>query len=79
MRLTHVRVLARGALLLCAVELASQTPGFEVVSIRPSAAGASTGTSVDLFEGGRIRIANEPVKLLLRMAFQVDGGSGRNR
>jgi hypothetical protein len=43
-----------GALLLCAIPLAGQTPGFDVVSIRPSAAGASAGTSVELFEGGRI-------------------------
>jgi len=46
-------------------------PSFEVVSIRPTAAAAGAGTSVDLFEGGRVRIVNEPVRLLLRMAFQM--------
>jgi uncharacterized protein (TIGR03435 family) len=44
---------------------------FEVVSIRRTTASASAGTSVDLFEGGRLRIDNEPVKLLIRQAFQV--------
>ena len=44
---------------------------FEVASIRPALAAAGAGTSFDLFEGGRLRIANEPVKLLLRVAFRV--------
>jgi uncharacterized protein (TIGR03435 family) len=32
---------------------------------------AGAGTSVNLFECGRIRILNEPVKLLIRKAFRV--------
>jgi len=81
MRFTLARVSISGALLLLVTGLAGQTPGFEVVSIRPSAAAPGAGTSVDLFEGGRIRIANEPVKLLIRMAFrmqdaQIAGGPG---
>ncbi len=71
MRLTHALAVANGALFFLCAEGLGQTPDFEVVSIRPSTAGAGAGTSVELFEGGRIRMANEPVKLLLRMAFQV--------
>ena len=44
---------------------------FEVTSIRPSQAAPGAGTSVNLFEGGRIRILNEPIKLLVRQAFRV--------
>jgi uncharacterized protein (TIGR03435 family) len=44
---------------------------FEVASIRPSQAAPGAGTSVNLFEGGRIRILNEPIKLLVRQAFRV--------
>lgn len=44
---------------------------FEVAVIRPSQAATSTGTSFNLFEGGRIRITNEPVRLLIRAAFQL--------
>ncbi len=54
---------------------------FEVAVIRASAAAANAGTSVNLFEGGRIKITNEPVKLLVRMAFgvqnaEIAGGPG---
>lgn len=42
-----------------------------MISIRPAAAAANEGTSVNLFEGGRLRITNEPAKLLLRLAFQM--------
>jgi uncharacterized protein (TIGR03435 family) len=66
-RLTIVAAVA----LLFSKGAGGQPPKFEVVSIRPSAASPGAGTSVDLFEGGRIRIANEPVKLLLRMAFRM--------
>ncbi|MGB7759203.1 MAG: TIGR03435 family protein [Bryobacteraceae bacterium] len=44
---------------------------FEVASIRPANVTADAGTSVELFQGGRIRILNEPVKLLIRQAFRV--------
>ena len=54
---------------------------FEVAVIRPNPAGASAGTNFDLFEGGRLRIINEPVKLMIRVAFQIQnsqiaGGPG---
>ncbi len=52
--------------------LYGQAPqNFEVAVIRPTSAATATGTSVDLFEGGRIRIVNEPVRLLIRMAFRM--------
>jgi len=44
---------------------------FEVAAIRPSAVAPGAGTSVEVFEGGRIKIVNEPIKLLVRQAFQV--------
>ncbi len=44
---------------------------FEVASIRPTRAAPGVGTSVELFAGGRIRIVNEPIKLLVRQAFRV--------
>jgi uncharacterized protein (TIGR03435 family) len=50
----------------------AQTPQrFEVASIHPAAAAPNAGASVDLFPGGRIRILNEPAKLLMRLAFQL--------
>jgi uncharacterized protein (TIGR03435 family) len=42
-----------------------------VAAIRPNLAGTSTGTSFNVFPGGRIKITNEPVKLLIRAAFQI--------
>ena len=47
-------------------------PHFEVAVIRPTPAGTSGGTSFSVFEGGRLRITNEPVKLLIRVAFQIE-------
>jgi uncharacterized protein (TIGR03435 family) len=44
---------------------------FEVAVIRPTLADTSAGTSFNVFEGGRLRITNEPVKLLIRVAFQI--------
>jgi uncharacterized protein (TIGR03435 family) len=44
---------------------------FEVAVIRPTSADMNTGTSFNVFEGGRLRITNEPVKLLIRVAFQL--------
>jgi len=44
---------------------------FEVAVIRPTVADTSAGTSFNVFEGGRLRITNEPVKLLIRVAFQI--------
>lgn len=44
---------------------------FEVASIRPSQVPVGAGTSVNLFDGGRIRVLNEPVRLLIRQAFRV--------
>jgi len=44
---------------------------FEVASIHESALALEAGTSVEVFAGGRIRIVNEPIKLLVRQAFQL--------
>jgi uncharacterized protein (TIGR03435 family) len=50
----------------------AQTPlRFEVASIRPTTAVPNAGTSVDLLPGGRLHIVNEPAKLLIRLAFQL--------
>jgi uncharacterized protein (TIGR03435 family) len=58
--------------ILFAILAWAQTPQrFEVASVRPTTAAPSTGTSVDLLPGGRIRIVNEPAKLLIRLAFQL--------
>lgn len=46
-------------------------PQFDVAVIRQNPAGAGAGTSFNLFEGGRLKITNEPVKLLIRAAFQL--------
>jgi uncharacterized protein (TIGR03435 family) len=52
--------------------LLSQSPQqFEVAVIRPNLAGAAAGTNFNLFDGGRLKITNEPVKLLLRAAFEL--------
>lgn len=60
-----------GLVLLVVSSLPAQQPqNFEVAVIRPSPA-TSSGSSLNLFEGGRIRITNEPVKLLIRLAFQI--------
>jgi uncharacterized protein (TIGR03435 family) len=52
---------------------------FEVAVIRPDLSGANAGTSFEVPEGGRLRITNEPLKLLIRAAFgiqnaQIAGG-----
>jgi uncharacterized protein (TIGR03435 family) len=44
---------------------------FEVAVIRPSQVATGAGTSFGLFEGGRLRITNEPVRLLIRLAFRL--------
>jgi len=60
------------AVLAAALCLRAQPPArFEVAVIRPSQAAAGAGTDFNLFEGGRMQISNEPVKLLIRVAFQV--------
>jgi uncharacterized protein (TIGR03435 family) len=60
------------AMLLVSAAVYGQSPQqFEVAVIRPTTASATAGTSFNVFEGGRIRITNEPVKLLIRAAFQL--------
>jgi uncharacterized protein (TIGR03435 family) len=62
----------QGFVFLAAWILPAQPPqNFEVAVIRPSQVATSSGSSLNLFEGGRLRITNEPVKLLIRLAFQV--------
>jgi uncharacterized protein (TIGR03435 family) len=61
-----------GIVLLLSEAVRGQSPQqFEVAVIRPSLADASAGTSFNVFAGGRLRITNEPVKLLIRAAFQI--------
>jgi uncharacterized protein (TIGR03435 family) len=65
-------MLIGGIVLLVSEGVHGQSPQqFEVAVIRPNLAGTSTGTSFNVFPGGRIRITNEPVKLLIRAAFQI--------
>jgi uncharacterized protein (TIGR03435 family) len=59
------------ALLLSKGLLGQPPQHFEVAVIRPTLAEPSDGTSFNVFEGGRLRITNEPVKLLIRAAFQI--------
>jgi len=71
----------RLGLLLSFVIAAQSAQQFEVAVIRPSLAPPGAGTSFNVFEGGRLRIVNEPVKLLIRTAFrlqntQIAGGPG---
>ncbi|HEV3196862.1 MAG TPA: TIGR03435 family protein [Bryobacteraceae bacterium] len=67
-RLAAIGVLA----LVLAAGVRGQPPQqFEVAVIRPSLAATNGGTSFNVFEGGRLRIINEPVKLLIRAAFQI--------
>lgn len=72
----------RGLFLLLWPGIPAQSqPQFEVAVIRPAVAGPGAGTSFNLFEGGRVKITNEPVKLLIRSAFQIQnaqiaGGPG---
>jgi uncharacterized protein (TIGR03435 family) len=65
--------------LLAAVALAQSPAQFEVAVIRPTTAAPGAGTSFNLYEGGRLRIVNEPARLLVRLAFhlqdsQIAGG-----
>lgn len=67
----------RNAVLLVTATLLAQPRQFEVAAIHPSHAAA--GSSLELFDGGRLKITNESVKLLLRIAFglqnsQIAGG-----
>src|SRR5579883_3317688 len=59
------------AVVCLSVGLAAQSQHFEVAAIRPSTAAPGAGTSFETFDGGRIRIGNEPLKLLIRLAYQV--------
>jgi uncharacterized protein (TIGR03435 family) len=61
----------RFSLLIATVALPLCAQHFEVAMIRPTAAEPNAGTSFNVFDGGRIRIVNEPVKLLIRTAFQL--------
>jgi uncharacterized protein (TIGR03435 family) len=67
------RFIVMGVLaLLLSKGLPGQSPQhFEVAVIRPTSAAPGAGTSFNVFEGGRLRITNEPVKLLIRAAFQI--------
>ena len=65
-------VVVGGLVALLSSEALGQPPQrFEVAVIRLSRSADLNGTSFELFEGGRIRITNEPVKLLIRAAFHL--------
>lgn len=64
------RIVLAASLLLSSVR-AQDSQHFEVAVIHPSSAAATAGTSFNVFEGGRIRIINEPAKLLIRAAYQL--------
>lgn len=75
------RVISAMALWFATGLHAQSAQEFEVAVIRPSRADPSAGTGFNVFEGGRLRITNEPVKLLIRAAFriqnaQIAGGPG---
>src|SRR5579859_3297163 len=63
------RVIPLLLLLTCAAR--SQPRQFEVAAIKPNQSGADSGTSFNLFEGGRLKITNEPAKLLIRLAYRL--------
>jgi uncharacterized protein (TIGR03435 family) len=65
--------LVAGAIILSSPRhIPAQTPQqFDVAVIRLDPAGPAPGTSFNLFEGGRLKITNEPIKLLIRAAFQL--------
>lgn len=69
--LSRSMVLSAVGLMLSKGVCAQPPQRFEVASIRPTGAAPGVGTSVELFPGGRIRIVNEPIKLLVRQAFRV--------
>ena len=69
--LSRLMVLGAVGLMLSKGACAEATQRFEVASIQPTRAAPGVGTSVELFPGGRIRIVNEPIKLLVRQAFRV--------
>jgi uncharacterized protein (TIGR03435 family) len=79
-----LRVLAIASLLFCSGAAFGQTaaaqPQFEVASIKPAAPDAR-GMGIRMAPGGRLNIANMPVKEMIVMAwriepFQVSGGPG---
>jgi len=54
----------------------AQAERFDVAVVHRSA--ITVGTSVQFFDGGRVVIKNEPVKLLIRMAFDVQDSQVAN-
>jgi uncharacterized protein (TIGR03435 family) len=58
-------------LLLLAAASALPAQEFEVAVIRPARSAPNAGTSFELNPGGRIKIVNEPIKLLIRTAFRL--------
>lgn len=64
-------VVAGMALLLANKGYGQPSQHFDVAVIRPSQVAMDAGTSFRLFEGGRLKITNEPVRLLIRLAFRL--------
>jgi uncharacterized protein (TIGR03435 family) len=68
-RVSRPIVLGVLSLLLSKAAYAQAPQHFEVAVIRPAQMSENAG--LFLSEGGRITILNEPIKLLLRLAFQL--------
>lgn len=64
------RCIGLAATLLLSTVRAQDSQQFEVAVIRP-ALPTTVGSSFLRFEGGRIKISNEPVKLLVRVAYEL--------
>jgi uncharacterized protein (TIGR03435 family) len=74
-----MRISGNIVVLVAGTLLAQSPQQFDVAVIHPSQAAANAGSSLNLFDGGRVKITNEPVKLLLRIASglqnsQIAGG-----
>jgi uncharacterized protein (TIGR03435 family) len=64
------RFIALAAILLLSTIRAQDSRQFEFAVIRPALPNA-VGSSFLRFEGGRIKISNEPAKLLVRVAYEL--------
>ncbi len=61
----------RSSLFIGVLSLSLLAQRFEVAVIRPTQVAEGAGSSFNVYDGGRLRIVNEPVKLLVRTAFQL--------
>ena len=61
-------------IVVVAVPLVSQTPAFEVVSIKPNVAGPAAGPARVATEGGRFVASNAYLKMILLFAYRPPSG-----